>query len=581
MTITGARQGRPSGVRALIARAMARDLRAMVIPGPEVAWAAGLDVEAAGVRISATPRDANVLLLVGDLPPRLCAAAAVAYAQMVRPRAILALEFKTTPPLPNADITAGLSQEELNTAVAQLRKALAKGAFSPSVADFDAPVLHGSIQYVCPMHPDVIEDAPGSCPQCGMNLVARDAGGRSSAEDAREGGHHRGAMEHEHHHGGGAHEQHHSAAEDPPHEDQGHHGHDVHGHTDHGDSDHDHGGVGFMSMVEVTRDLARSRDGLPMDWLEVPFGPFFPGLPGGLLLTLTLDGDGVARGRARSLAGGALPALGPGIKAPTFVDQFALVSPLAPMAYRVLACRAIKGAVGLTEDEVGQRAGIFAVERERVANHLGWLAQLGRQIGFEWLGRRATALQLGVLRADHGQLPTLRPAVGKLRRRLERTPLLRSRLTGIGQLTTRSELRGPVARAAGCGDDVRLEDAVYRDLGFDTCTEQGGDAWARLQVRMAEIATSLDLIRAVGSAGLPALPEIGRASGDGEAVLETPRGRATLRLTLEGGNVIAAGLDTPCSQHIGLVPELVREQELGDALVAVGSLDLSPWEVLA
>jgi P-type Cu2+ transporter len=26
-------------------------------------------------------------------------------------------------------------------------------------------------QYTCPMHPEVIKDAPGQCPKCGMNLV--------------------------------------------------------------------------------------------------------------------------------------------------------------------------------------------------------------------------------------------------------------------------------------------------------------------------------------------------------------------------------------------------------------------------
>lgn len=24
--------------------------------------------------------------------------------------------------------------------------------------------------YICPMHPDIREDKPGSCPKCGMNL---------------------------------------------------------------------------------------------------------------------------------------------------------------------------------------------------------------------------------------------------------------------------------------------------------------------------------------------------------------------------------------------------------------------------
>ena len=28
-------------------------------------------------------------------------------------------------------------------------------------------------QYTCPMHPEVISDAPGSCPKCGMDLVKK------------------------------------------------------------------------------------------------------------------------------------------------------------------------------------------------------------------------------------------------------------------------------------------------------------------------------------------------------------------------------------------------------------------------
>ncbi len=26
-------------------------------------------------------------------------------------------------------------------------------------------------KYTCPMHPEIIRDAPGACPICGMNLV--------------------------------------------------------------------------------------------------------------------------------------------------------------------------------------------------------------------------------------------------------------------------------------------------------------------------------------------------------------------------------------------------------------------------
>ena len=29
----------------------------------------------------------------------------------------------------------------------------------------------GSTRYTCPMHPEIVRDAPGSCPKCGMTLI--------------------------------------------------------------------------------------------------------------------------------------------------------------------------------------------------------------------------------------------------------------------------------------------------------------------------------------------------------------------------------------------------------------------------
>jgi len=85
------------------------------------------------------------------------------------------------------------------------------------------------------------------------------------------------------------------------------------------------------------------------------------------------------------------------------------------------------------------------------------------------------------------------------------------------------------------------------------------------------------LIEAAGAIELPALLPVGEASGTGDATVETPRGAARLQLTLKKGQVIAAQLETPSTPHLDLIDPLTEQQELGDALVAVGSLDLSPW----
>lgn len=36
-----------------------------------------------------------------------------------------------------------------------------------------APGSATAARYTCPMHPEVVSDAPGKCPKCGMNLVKK------------------------------------------------------------------------------------------------------------------------------------------------------------------------------------------------------------------------------------------------------------------------------------------------------------------------------------------------------------------------------------------------------------------------
>ena len=44
----------------------------------------------------------------------------------------------------------------------------------PAVApDSMASASIGTIEFYCPMHPDVVRQEPGQCPKCGMPLVKR------------------------------------------------------------------------------------------------------------------------------------------------------------------------------------------------------------------------------------------------------------------------------------------------------------------------------------------------------------------------------------------------------------------------
>src|SRR6185503_12722597 len=51
----------------------------------------------------------------------------------------------------------------------------ASGHAPPAQAAPRAPEASGAVEYTCPMHPEIVQIGPGSCPICGMALEPRTA----------------------------------------------------------------------------------------------------------------------------------------------------------------------------------------------------------------------------------------------------------------------------------------------------------------------------------------------------------------------------------------------------------------------
>lgn len=116
-------------------------------------------------------------------------------------------------------------------------------------------------------------------------------------------------------------------------------------------------------------------------------------------------------------------------------------------------------------------------------------------------------------------------------------PSVLDRLTATGVLTAKvaSDLgvTGVAARASGIARDGRKDHpyAFYRELDFEVVTRTGGDVLARLEVRLAEVHESLNLIdqmilRLPGGPSTQHLGEI-PAGRWGLGIVESPRGLLT------------------------------------------------------
>lgn len=278
------------------------------------------------------------------------------------------------------------------------------------------------------------------------------------------------------------------------------------------------GGSGMTGGVPYGRPMAElgpDPDGLRLDVLPVAVGPLFPRFPAGFVLDGRWAGDLI-------------------LEATVSADSFDGVEiPVRPNLLPFI--RALTEPVSIAELEVA-----------RAREHLRWLSDALLAHGLAALGERALRL---AKRAGPGDGRRVR----NLARSVSRSQVMRWSTRGVGGLRPEQVAffgLGPVTRATGLAEDVRLLDPVYRGLGFEPLLGERGDAATRWSLRLAEAAQSLDLALQAGER---------RTAVTGQ--VESPRGR------LEAGSAATDRL-------LPILPAVLRETEWGDAVATLVSLDL-------
>jgi formate hydrogenlyase subunit 5 len=295
------------------------------------------------------------------------------------------------------------------------------------------------------------------------------------------------------------------------------------------------------------------------------------------------------------------------------------VEGIASVAHALAYCHALERIAGCVPPWPARLVRVLYAELERIANHIDVTTRLCDAAGlavatarFGWhkerllrlVGRlsgsrygRGVVVPGGVSAPPQPGPPEILTETGRLERdvatdaaalmatasfldRLRRTgPLPRRRAREHGAL-------GPVGRASGYADDARLTRPydAYPALGMPPGKPQeGGDAMARLQVRLHEISQSFHLIRQVtgelAEAGptagdvlaAPCEPAEGRAVGWAEA----PQGEVLYDVRLSGGQIARCRPRSASFHNLVLMHEVFAGDILTDFPFIEASFGLS------
>jgi NADH-quinone oxidoreductase subunit D len=165
-------------------------------------------------------------------------------------------------------------------------------------------------------------------------------------------------------------------------------------------------------------------------------------------------------------------------------------------------------------------------------------------------------------------------------------PVIHARTKGVGILTRQDILDygavGPTARASGVAIDIRKDDpyAAYPLVDWKVITANGGDVFAKAEVRLLEMFESVSIISQCLK-GLESLKEgetevtvknIPPGSGTGRA--EAPRGEVFHYVQSDGSNTpVRHKIRAPSYVNIATFKKSCIGQTIADATISLAAVD--------
>ncbi|MCM2535746.1 NADH-quinone oxidoreductase subunit D [Neobacillus pocheonensis] len=296
---------------------------------------------------------------------------------------------------------------------------------------------------------------------------------------------------------------------------------------------------------------------------------------------------------------------------------------LSAMTNNYVLCHAVETMMGIQVPERADFLRVIAMELGRVASHLVWwgtyLLDIGAVSPFlyafreremiinmlnELSGARLTFnyMRVGGVKWDapEGWIEKVKDFIPYMREQLAGyhylatgNEIFMSRVKGIGKYTKEDALNyslsGANLRCTGVKWDLRKDEpySIYSRFNFDVPVQEGGDAWARYHVRMAEIEESLKILEQA----VEQFPAEGEILAKVPKIIKAPKGEAFVRIESPRGEIgcyIASDgkkepyrlkFRRPSFYNLQILPKLLVGENIANLIAILGAIDIVLGEV--